>query len=54
MSTSDSFIEADGTRLCVLIRMLNNGIHRYIDRNFEKKKEVENLSCSGAGIIGRG
>ncbi len=53
MSTSDSFIEADGTRLCVLIRMLNNGIHRYIDRNFERKKEFKNLSCSGAWIIGR-
>lgn len=34
------------------LRMINNSVRRYIDRNYEGKKEVDNMTCSNGWIIG--
>lgn len=33
-------------------RMINNAVRRYIDRNSELKKELDNVTCSNGWIIG--
>lgn len=37
--------------LSVRLRMLNNAVRRYLDRH-SRKREVDNLTCSNAWIIG--
>lgn len=34
------------------LRMINNAVRRYIDRYYEGKKEVDNMTCSNGWIIG--
>ncbi len=34
------------------LRMLNNAVRRYIDRNSEGKKLLDNISCSAGWIVG--
>ena len=36
----------------IRFRMINNAIRRYIDRNSELKKEIDNVTCSNGWIIG--
>ncbi len=36
----------------VRFRMINNAVRRYVDRNSELKKEVDNMTCSNGWIIG--
>lgn len=38
--------------ICKQLRMINNSVRRYIDRNYEGKKEVDNMTCSNGWIIG--
>lgn len=37
--------------ICRRLRMLNNAIRRYTDRNSQLKSEVDNLTCSNGWII---
>ena len=41
-----------GKNIGVRFRMINNAIRRYIDRNSELKKEIDNVTCSNGWIIG--
>ena len=34
------------------LRMINNAVRRYIDRYYEGKKEIDNMTCSNGWIIG--
>lgn len=36
----------------IRFRMINNAIRRYMDRNSELKKEIDNVTCSNGWIIG--
>lgn len=36
----------------IRFRMINNAIRRYIDRNSDLKKEIDNVTCSNGWIIG--
>lgn len=36
----------------VRFRMINNAVRRYIDRNSQLKKELDNMTCSNGWIIG--
>lgn len=36
----------------IRLRMLNNAVRRYIDRNSDGKKQIESLTCSGGWIVG--
>lgn len=42
----------DGRDIGKRLRMINNAVRRYIDRNYEGKKEVDNMTCSNGWIIG--
>ncbi len=42
----------DNRSIGMRLRMINNAVRRYIDRNYEGKKEVDNMTCSNGWIIG--
>ena len=41
----------EGESIGVRFRMINNAIRRYVDRNSEYKKEIDNITCSNGWII---
>ena len=40
------------TDISMKLRVLNNAVRRYIDRNFDGMEELEHLTCSNGWIIG--
>ena len=44
--------DLESKNIGIRFRMINNAIRRYIDRNSELKKEIDNVTCSNGWIIG--
>ncbi|MGN1423515.1 MAG: MarR family winged helix-turn-helix transcriptional regulator [Oscillospiraceae bacterium] len=42
----------DNRGIGIRLRMLDNAVRRYMDRHYEGKKEVDNMTCSNGWIIG--